>query len=174
MVVKKPAVFTPIVLMLVLPMTLAGILDLTRALRFNGENHRIFTEYEVRLAEWLRGNTPKDAIVLAAPIFNQPVMLSGRRVVLGYPGHVWSHGLPLEKREEDVRVMSRGEPSAPELLHQYHVAYAVYGSREREYGFNQGYFDRGGVFETLWTAPRGNASDQITVYRLRETPSASP
>src|SRR5262249_32247640 len=172
--VKQPAVFTPIVLVLVLSMTLAGILDLTRVLRFNSEKHRIFTEYEVRVAEWLRDNTPKDAIVLAAPIFNQPVMLSGRRVVLGYPGHVWSHGLPLEKREQDVKAMSRGAPSAPELLHQYHVTYAVYGSREREYGFNQEYFDRGGLFETLWTASSGNASDQITVYRLRETATAAP
>lgn len=169
MIGKRPLLLAPIAALLVMSLILAGILDLTRAIRPNSEDHREFSNYEVKLAAWLRENTPKRAIFLVAPSYNSPIVLTGRSVVLGYPGHIWSHGLPLQAREQDVRIMSKGEEHAAELFKHYGVTYVMLGWREREAGFRPEFFDQSGLFETLWTAPQGAGSDRTTIYRLRET-----
>ena len=46
------------------------------------------------LADWVRQNTPADAIFAVADEHNSPVpTLSGRRVMSGYPGWLWTYGL---------------------------------------------------------------------------------
>jgi hypothetical protein len=48
--------------------------------------------------------------VVAAPTFNHPVALCGHPLVLGYPGHVWSHGTDASYLEKGVETVLRGEP----------------------------------------------------------------
>lgn len=64
---------------------------------------------------------------------NHPVgMLSGRRVLMGYPGWLWTEGLPTAERERDVRAIYGFTSDAPGLLAKYRVDYVVIGPVERE------------------------------------------
>ena len=128
-------------------MTLSGSLDIARALREEGENHRLFSKNDIRLSDWVLKNIPKNALFLAQPTFDQPLVLTGRKSVLGYLGHVWSHGLPLDERIKDVEIMSKGLDTAMELMKKYGVTHILYGLRERNAHFNRKFFDQ--EFEIL-------------------------
>ncbi|MGH7904583.1 MAG: hypothetical protein ACREPA_10755 [Candidatus Dormibacteraceae bacterium] len=116
----------------------------------------------LRLASWARANTDPRAVFLAAPEHNHPVpALAGRRVVLGYPGWVWSYGLgDLGVRSAAVADMLSGAPDAARLLAAYHVAYVVIGpAAMRVYHADPAY----------WSAreARVYANAEYTVYRVR-------
>jgi len=130
--------------LLVLPGTLDAARDtdmLEASLSFADPNG-------VEAAAWARSETDPKAIFLAAPDHNEPIpSLAGRRVVIGYPGWVWSYGLTdWGQKEADVAVMLRGDPRTPELIKQYHVAYVVIGPHERTPSWlaNQTYWEQHG------------------------------
>jgi uncharacterized membrane protein len=57
--------------------------------------------------------------------------LTGRRVVAGYPGWLWTYGLAdWAQRTADADAMLRGDPSTPALLRTYGVDYVVLGPQE--------------------------------------------
>jgi uncharacterized membrane protein len=63
---------------------------------------------------------------------NHPVpMLAGRRVVMSYPGWLWSQGMDYAQRERDLRAMFALGPRTPELFEVYGVDYVVIGPEER-------------------------------------------
>jgi len=118
-----------------------GVLDLTHALRMesdrkSGENHRIFSaenqENDIEIAKWIRENTPKDAIFLAAPEYNHPLALTGRTLFLGWGGHLWSHGLNAGSRNNDLKIMVSGEGDFKALYRKYGITHVIYGPRERD------------------------------------------
>jgi hypothetical protein len=130
--------------LLTISLTLAGALDLTRALRRNGEDLRLFSMDEMAVADWLRRSTPKDAILLAVPTYNQPMVLTGRTMVLGYPGHIWSHGMPAlgRQREADIREMSHESERSADLWARYRVSHILFGPREENDNWDKMLFER--------------------------------
>ena len=55
-------------------------------------------------------------MILHAPTYNDPVYLTGRRTFLGYPGHVWSHGIDYGPREAELKRIYMGAADAPALF----------------------------------------------------------
>jgi hypothetical protein len=99
----------------------------------------IFDKDNIALAEIIKQRTPPRAVILQAPSFSMPVFLSGRQPVMGYPGHVWSHGIEPGARESDIRSIYANAPHARQLLTQYGVQYIVVGPQETQLpGFNEG------------------------------------
>jgi hypothetical protein len=115
-----------------LALTLA-VLPGSLALAYEQEQQSVlFTPADQAFALAVRLQTPPRAVVLAADVVNQPVAcLAGRPIPLGYPGWIWSHGLPLEPREGDLRTMYLGGPEARRLLALYGVRYIAVGPAER-------------------------------------------
>ncbi|HWT00970.1 MAG TPA: hypothetical protein VN256_12050 [Pyrinomonadaceae bacterium] len=115
---------------LLLTLTLAGALDVwsvaSRAAEF-----RIFDADGVRFAETIKGATRPRATVLHEPTFDTPVFLTGRRSVMGYPGHIGSHGITWEDRWRDVKQIYAGGRGAESLLAKYGVEFVVVGPHER-------------------------------------------
>jgi uncharacterized membrane protein len=66
-----------------------------------------------------------------APTYNHPVVLTGRRSFMGYPGHVWSHGLDPGPREGEIKTIYTGGATSQELLARYRIDYVVVGPLER-------------------------------------------
>jgi len=157
---KRKVLFTTAAMIFILMMTLSGSLDIARALREEGENHRLFSKNDIRLSDWVLKNIPKNALFLVQPTYDQPLVLTGRKFVLGYLGHVWSHGLPLDKRARDVEIMGNGLEGAGELIKKYGVTHILYGQRERNAHFNRRFFDQ--EFEIL-----GKPSDFV-VYNVHQ------
>lgn len=115
---------------LLFTLTFSGALDVTRALS-PAENVLLFGQEELEVAALLREKTPPRALILHAPIHNSVVALSGRQSLMGYPGHLWTHGINYAQREPDVAAIYQGGAEALEALARLGVDYVVIGPAER-------------------------------------------
>ena len=87
---------------------LSGGLDVAKVALAGGE-YGIFDRTDFAFAERVRQATDPEATILTAPTHNHPVLLSGRRVFLGYEGHLWSHGLDYAGRKPVAEAIFRGQ-----------------------------------------------------------------
>jgi hypothetical protein len=110
--------------------SLAGALDVA-AIVLRSNEYGIFTAPGIQFAELIKRETSPQAVVIHAPVHNHPVFLSGRRSLMGYPGHVWTHGLEFAPRESEIRRVYAGAPDAAAILRKYDVAYAVVSPLEK-------------------------------------------
>src|SRR5262245_45637363 len=111
-------------------LTFSGALDVTRALS-PAENVGLFGQAELEVATLLREKTPPRSLILHAPCHNSVVALTGRQSVMGYPGHLWTHGIDYKQREIDVQSIYRGGPQMIEALSRLGVDYVIVGTAER-------------------------------------------
>jgi hypothetical protein len=134
-------------MLLVFMQTAAGGLDVWRAAS-GAVERREFESAGVSFAEVVRRETEPRSLILHAPTYNDPVYLTGRRTYLGYPGHVWSHGIDYTERESVVKSIYAGSPEAASLIESAGIEYVVIGPLEREemrkYGvtLNESFFAR--------------------------------
>jgi hypothetical protein len=110
--------------------TFAGALDVA-SITLRETNYEIFSAEGLAFAELVKEKTPPRALVMHAPVHNTPVFLTGRRSLMGYPGHIWTHGLRFVEREGEIKRIYMGSPDAPQLMKFYNVDYAVVGPLER-------------------------------------------
>jgi hypothetical protein len=118
-------------LALLLMQTAAGGLDVWRAAS-GAVERRSIDRAGVDFAELVRRETEPRALILHAPIYNDPVYLTGRRTFLGYPGHIWSHGIDYYAREAELKSIYAGSREAPALIERAGIDYVVVGPLERE------------------------------------------
>jgi hypothetical protein len=119
-------------------LTLAGALDVLRGLS-PAENTRLFSREELEVASILREKTPPRSVILHAPIHNSVVALSGRQSVMGYPGHLWTHGIDYRQREAEVLTVYRG--GSDQFLSRFKVDYVIVGPVERsQFRADENYF----------------------------------
>lgn len=111
-------------------MTFSGILDVWRTASAQ-INIRVFDPDAVKIAEMIRTRTFPDALVLNAPTYNSPVVLTGRQSLMRYSGHLGSHGIDYAPREADLRTIYSGGPAAAELMKKYGVEYVLISPEER-------------------------------------------
>lgn len=111
--------------------TLAGALDVG-AIVMRSNQYQVFDSAGVAFAELVKKKTEPRALIIHAPVHNHPVFLTGRRSLMGYPGHIWTHGLDYTQRESEIRRIYAGGSDAPLLLQKYGVQYAVVGPHERD------------------------------------------
>ena len=130
----------PVAIVLFLTLTLSGALDVLRGLS-PVEKIRLFDVEQLSVADLIKQRVPPHALMLGAPIHNSVLALTGRQPLMGYPGHLWSHGINFETRERDVKMMYRGGEEAERLFQQYGIDYVVVGPVEySEFNADDGYF----------------------------------
>jgi len=110
-------------------LTLAGALDVFALMTRQGE-YQEFDRDGINFAEMIKQQTPPRATILHAPVHNTPVFLTGRRSLMGYPGHIWTHGLDYGPRETEIKRIYAGAPDAESLLAKYGVDYVVIDPQE--------------------------------------------
>ena len=108
----------------------AGALDVA-AIVLQATKHQVFDSFGIKFAELIKQETDARALIIHAPVHNHPVFLTGRRSLMGYPGHIWTHGLDFVQRESEIRRVYAGAPDAGAILQKYGVDYAVVGPLER-------------------------------------------
>ena len=75
---------------------------------------------------------PKDARFAAFPTYNHPLLLHGRKCVLGYPGHLWTQGFDkYHEQESKLQRLMRGEPDWREAAKALDVRYIFWGREEQ-------------------------------------------
>lgn len=123
-------------------LTLAGGLDILPLLTAQGE-YQEFDRNGVAFAEMIKERTAPNSTILHASIHNTPIFLTGRRSLMGYPGHIWTHGLEFGPREAEIKRIYSGAPDAGNLLAKYQVDYVVIDPQEHSVmPVNDAFFSR--------------------------------
>jgi hypothetical protein len=129
---------------LMVSLVFSGSLNVFRVIT-GGEPVAIFNAEQMEFAEVIKQDTPANALILHAPVHDDPVFLTGRRSFMGYPGHIWTHGIDYVPREHDIRLIYEGGPSARDLIVRYNIQYAVVGPQEKNLmKVDDAFFDRFG------------------------------
>ena len=112
-----------VALLLFALMTATGAASVYRELHLSW---LMFSREDLELADFVRGHTAKDALFLTSDKHNNPVAcLAGRRILMGYRGWLWSHGIDYREREQDIMVMYSGSGRARDLLTHYGIDYVL-------------------------------------------------
>jgi hypothetical protein len=130
-----------VALVLFASITMAGALDVGVIL-LSPAKHQVFDSAGIAFAEMIKQKTEPRALVIHAPVHNHPVFLTGRRSLMGYPGHIWSHGINYFARESEIKRVYAGTVDADAILRKYGVAYAVVSPLERQMSVNEQFFSR--------------------------------
>lgn len=122
--------------------------------------YRLADIAEVRAVESALRPLPLNARFAAAPEYAHPLLLLGRKVALGYDGHLWSHGLDYQGKMARLAALMEGEPDWPDVVEELDVDYLFWGAREEE---------RYPVTTQIWQRilPVVARTDAFTIYRLR-------
>ena len=125
---------------------LSGALDLARASDFSVSAVQFTDSGGLKVADWVRANTSPTALFVVADEHNSPIpTLAGRRVLIGYPGWLWTYGLPdyVQKGADETRIL-KGDPAALDLVRLYGVDYVMIGPQEIPRGASRAYWDQHG------------------------------
>ena len=67
----------------------------------------------------------------AYPTYNHPLLLQGCKVVLGYPGHLWTQGFDYHLEEAKLRELMQGQIGWRQAAKALRVRYIFWGREER-------------------------------------------
>jgi hypothetical protein len=76
---------------------------------------------------------PANARYAGYPIWGHPVLLQGRKMVLGYPGHLWTQGFDFAKTNDKLQAMMLGAPNWKDLARSLNARYLYWGRDEKTY-----------------------------------------
>ncbi len=126
---------------------LSGALDLARASDYSVSAVQFTDAGGLQVADWVRGHTSPTALFVVADEHNSPIpTLAGRRVVIGYPGWLWTYGLPdYVQKGADAMLILDGDPAAMDLVRRYGVDYVMIGPQEIPRGASRAYWDQHGT-----------------------------
>jgi hypothetical protein len=129
---KRGALGVAVASALLLLLVLAGGLDLARASDPSVSSYQFTDTKGLQVADWVRHNTSPYAVFAVADEHNNPIAtLSGRRILVGYPGWLWTYGLAdFVEKGADQRLILQGAPSTADLVDKYGVTYVVIGPQE--------------------------------------------
>ncbi|MEO8573403.1 MAG: hypothetical protein ABI481_05495 [Pyrinomonadaceae bacterium] len=136
----------------------SGALDVWRTISAQ-TNYKVFDKDAVEIAEQIKRRMDPKAMFLNAPTYNTAIVLTGRRSVIRYPGHLSSHGINYGQRETDVKQIYQGGDAAIKLMEKYGVDYVLVSPEER---------NPGGVNEQFFARfPVAAEAGQYRVYKIK-------
>ncbi len=74
---------------------------------------------------------PVEARFAAFPTYNHPLLLQGRKVVLGYPGHLWTQGFDYTDPISRLEKLMKGAPDWREQARYLRARYLFWGREEK-------------------------------------------
>jgi hypothetical protein len=74
---------------------------------------------------------PPEARFAAFPTYNHPLLLQGRKVVLGYPGHLWTQGFDYVPAFDRLRTLMEGAPDWKQTAQYFQARYLFWGREEK-------------------------------------------
>lgn len=79
------------------------------------------------------GSIPIAERFVGYPTYNHPLLLTGRKMALGYTGHAWSHGLDWAQPAARVEALMNGDPDWQQAATELDVRYLFWGREEKEH-----------------------------------------
>lgn len=125
---------------------LSGALDVARLMQYKNHKFLFWGDQQFKLAKWIRQNTNPASVFLTAGSHNHFLpALTGRKIVLGYEGWLWTYGLEYNQRKKDIAQIFKTADKT--LLGKYNIDYIFIGSDEKRQGANEKSFEEN--FETI-------------------------
>ncbi len=138
---RKP--LKSLVVILFIASVISGAVDVAHLLDFQTKSYQMLSPGEITFGQWVRENTPTNAVFLTSDWVNNAVpMIAGRSIILGYPGWIFSYGFPYQDRQRDIALMYKDPAKHADLFAKYHVAYVVLGPQEQKYNPDESYFEK--------------------------------
>ena len=110
----------------------SGFLSLAGGLMPPQEGYAIGSDQEWQQVAEATRIIPPAAVFATFPTYNHPVLVTGHRVVLGFPGHLWSHGLNYRPYEVPLTQLMLGQEDWREISQKLHADYLFWGRFEQE------------------------------------------
>ncbi|MEO5720915.1 MAG: hypothetical protein ABIR71_05515 [Chthoniobacterales bacterium] len=110
----------------------SGFVTLFGGLLSNPNGHGFADRAEVDAVGAIVKKLPVEARFAGFPTYNHPLLLQGRKMVLGYPGHLWTQGFDYSAVEKQLNALMRGEPDWKEQAHALRVRYLFWGREEKQ------------------------------------------
>lgn len=131
-----------VTVMLFVILSLSGWLDVWRITQTEQLSHLMWSRQDVqRAAQFRRISQPTDTVLVSDKHNHWVSTHTGRQVLLGYRGWMWTYGIEYGPREMDLYAMFTGGDEALELLDAYSVDYVVIGPSERfDFKANEAFF----------------------------------
>ncbi|MBR5271451.1 MAG: hypothetical protein IKV64_04625, partial [Clostridia bacterium] len=119
----------------VIMFTLSGVLTVCREY-ISGGQYQTYTDDDIKIAQYIKENTPGDAIFLTQTNHINPVVsLAGRSVYVGSSLYVYFHGFTdeYEKRSEEVNgIFNSSSDELFEFCKENNISYVYVGRYEKE------------------------------------------
>jgi len=109
----------------------SGFLSLAGGLMPPQEGYTIGSEQEWQQVAEATRTIPPAAVFAAFPTYNHPALVTGHRAVLGFPGHLWSHGLNYRPYEVLLTRLMLGQEGWREIRQTLHADYLFWGRLEQ-------------------------------------------
>ncbi|MFH1442771.1 MAG: hypothetical protein ABIG96_01940, partial [Candidatus Micrarchaeota archaeon] len=157
------AVGTLIVAMLILISIFSGALTM---IAWNSSSAVLWTKEDVRIAEFINENTEKDAVFATFGSHNNPVYtLGGRQILVGYDGHLWSHGLYYNLQSNDARKIF--ESGDRDVIRRWNIGYIYLGREEiARWGASASVFSTSWDYEEIYE----NRPAGVKIFRVNGNP----
>lgn len=144
-------------------LVLSSLIDQVRVMHTSRESYVMLNRDQVETAEIIRKNTdPSDLFLTDDYHLNFIPTLTGRSILMGYRGWIYSYGVQYGERERDISLIFKGQSNAKELLKKYGVDYVLIDNQAKEkWSANEDYFKRN--FVLVLSSKSGN------IYKIENT-----
>jgi hypothetical protein len=116
--------------LMVVGLLFSGAVSVTAASLGRGPRLEVLSLSEYDAVCAALASRPLTERVAAAPTFNHPVALCGHPLVLGYGGHLWSHGIDATEVERGLKAVLGGAPGWREEARAIGAELLFWGPRE--------------------------------------------
>ncbi len=131
-----------LVIFLIILLTISGAIDLYRITNTKVHTCILWNNDEIQLAEdFKKISSPVSRVLTGDNHTHWVSSLTGRQILVGHKGKLWSWGIDVGKTPQDVANMFLGNEYSIDLLKQYKVNYVVIGPNERtQFHANESFF----------------------------------
>lgn len=109
----------------------SGFVTLFGGLAAGKTGYGLATRAELDAVGIAVGKLPVEARYAAYPIYNHPLLLQGRKLILGYAGHVWTQGFEYGPDGAKLEALMNGAPGWKETARFFRARYLFWGREEK-------------------------------------------
>lgn len=117
----------PIITIILFIQIFSGALDIWKLALPTATTWQEWDSKAVLFAQYIQEFVPVHTPIATASVHNSPVVLAGRLLYLGYPAHVWSHGVLPWTRQEEIKLFYSG---ASQTINNETPTFIVVGPQE--------------------------------------------
>jgi hypothetical protein len=108
----------------------SGFISLVGGICANPEGYGIGRASEWQQVADATASFPPSTVFATYPTYNHPVLVNGHRVIMGFPGHLWSHGLNYKPVEVKLEVLMNSETGWEAIAKELGADYLFWGPFE--------------------------------------------